>query len=582
MESNDGIKQLLGGLESRQDVATLLDVTDRQLRYLLYSPRYKKYEKFEIKKKMGGVRLIYSPSHALKNLQRRLNAILQQVYQPKPSTYGFVKGKGIVKNAEQHLRQKCVLNLDLKDFFSSINFGRVQGLLKAAPYNLLHEVATVLAQICCHEFEVDGQLNRRLPQGAPTSPVISNMICAPLDSQLQRLAKRHKCIYTRYADDITFSTSKSKFPSSLAFYSVGDEKWLLGKELLEVVEGNGFSVNEKKTRLATKYQHQEVTGITVNQTPNVKRNYVREIRSMLYVWRTHGLEKAEATFLEKFDKKHRLNSVTPSFKHVVKGKIEFLGAVKGKSDSIYIKFTDQLRDLAPELVSIDKLSNSPIVRAQIMTEGKTDVRHLEAALRSLQKKGLFSSLEIRFIDGLGDDNLKQRCSACCEVANQFPIIAIFDRDSPAILKDVHDDSKGFKRWGNKVYSFAIPKPTHRDNPDVCIELYYRDEEIMRLDPNGRRLFLNFEFNKTSYRHSENKSLSTIKSNEVNNKNNSLKIIDSAVYDDAHKNVALSKNDFAKYVLNLEPGFDDFDFSEFSAIFDVIEKILQLHNPDSAV
>ena len=110
VESNDEIKQLLGGLESRQDVATLLDVTDRQLRYLLYSPRYKKYEKFEIKKKTGGVRLIYSPNHALKDLQRKLNVILQQIYQPKPSTYGFVKGRGIVKNAEQHLRQKCVLN----------------------------------------------------------------------------------------------------------------------------------------------------------------------------------------------------------------------------------------------------------------------------------------------------------------------------------------------------------------------------------------------------------------------------------------------------------------------------------------
>ena len=585
VESNDEIKQLLGGLESRQDVATLLDVTDRQLRYLLYSPRYKKYEKFEIKKKTGGVRLIYSPNHALKDLQRKLNVILQQIYQPKPSTYGFVKGRGIVKNAEQHLRQKCVLNLDLKDFFSSINFGRVQGLLKAAPYNLRHEVATVLAQICCHEFEVDEQLNRRLPQGAPTSPVISNMICAPLDSQLQRLAKRHKCIYTRYADDITFSTSKSKFPFSLAFYSVGDKKWLLGKELLEVVEGNGFSVNEKKTRLATKYQHQEVTGITVNQDLNVKRDYVREIRSMLYVWRTHGLEKAEATFLEKFDKKHRLNSITPSFRSVVKGKIEFLGSVKGKSDPIYLKFTDELRVLAPELVSIDKLLNSPIVRAQIMTEGKTDIYHLRAAFSNLQKKGLFLSLAIDFVDlppeKQGDSNLEKHCESLCIVTPQFPVIAIFDRDNSAILKKVHDDSKGFKSWGNGVYSFALPVPSHRhEDPEVCIELYYSNEEVTRLNLQDRRLFLNSEFSKKSYRHSENKILSTTKFNEV--KNNSLKIIDSEVHDDADNNVALSKNDFAKCILNSNPGFDNFDFSEFSAIFEVIEKILQRHNLDSAV
>ena len=512
----------------------------------------------------------------------KLNAILQQVYQPKQSAYGFVLGKGIVENAEQHLRQKCVLNLDLKDFFSSINFARVQGLLKAEPYKLSHQVSTVLAQICCHEFELDEQLDTRLPQGAPTSPVISNMICASLDRKLQYLAKKHRCIYTRYADDITFSTSKSKIPSSLVFFSEKDDKWILGKELLEIIEGSGFAVNEKKVRLATKYQRQEVTGITVNQILNVKREYVRQIRAMLHAWEKYGLENAEFTFLEKFDKKHRLNSTRSSFQHVVKGKIEFLGSVKGKSDPIYIKFIEQLRVLAPELVSSSETVDSPVIRPQVMTEGKTDILHLKAALRSLKEKGAFPFLEIESVnlapEQQGDNNLEKHCVSLCTVAHQLPIIAIFDRDNPAILKKVHDDSRGFKSWGNGVYSFAIPVPAHRrENPDVCIEFYYSDEEIMRSNLQGRRLFLNSEFSQKSFRHKK-EGLSAGNVSYVKNK--SLKIIDAEVYDDNEKNVALSKNDFANCIFNLEQGFDNLDFSKFSAIFDVIEKILQLHSSNN--
>ena len=361
MENTSDIKQILSELKSGQDVARLLGISDGQLKYLLYSSRFIKYKKIEIKKKMGGVRLIHSPHHALKKLQRSLNSILVQVYQPKPSTYGFVSGKSIIKNAEQHLHQRYILNIDLKDFFPSINFSRVQGLFKAAPYNLSHDVSTVLAEICCHEFELDEQLNERLPQGAPTSPVVSNMICAELDTQLQHLAEAYKCIYTRYVDDITFSTSRPKFPPSLAFFLEKDDKWILGKELLEIIEGNGFFVNERKIRLATKHQHQEVTGITVNEFLNVKRSYVRQIRAMLYEWKTHGLEHAESTFLEKFDKKNRLDSSKASFPYVVQGKIEFLGSVKGKSDPIYVRFIDQLRVLAPELVSDLHPESSPRV-----------------------------------------------------------------------------------------------------------------------------------------------------------------------------------------------------------------------------
>ena len=112
-------------------------------------------------------------------------------------------------NAYIHKRRRYVLNLDLEDFFPSFNFGRVRGFFIKDKHFALHErVETIIAQIACHDNE--------LPQGSPCSPVISNLIAHLLDVRLARLAKAHKCTYSRYADDITFSTNRKEFPSDLA------------------------------------------------------------------------------------------------------------------------------------------------------------------------------------------------------------------------------------------------------------------------------------------------------------------------------------------------------------------------------
>src|SRR5690606_12917628 len=148
-------------------------------------------------------------------------------------------------------------------------------------YRLNDEVATILAQICCH--------NGILPQGAPTSPIISNMICVRLDAKLQQLAKEHQCTYSRYADDITFSTNRSSFPSALAYLSdIGQIE--IGNELSIIIEENGFQINPKKTRLQSKHQRQEVTGLTVNRYPNVQRRYIKQIRGILHAWKKYGLD----------------------------------------------------------------------------------------------------------------------------------------------------------------------------------------------------------------------------------------------------------------------------------------------------
>ncbi|HEY9605767.1 MAG TPA: reverse transcriptase domain-containing protein, partial [Allocoleopsis sp.] len=565
-------------LKTRQDVADLLEISDYQLRYHLYISRKKAYKTFTIPKKSGEARIIHTPITPLKIIQKKLNQILRCVYQPKPSTHGFAVGRSIITNASQHLRQRYILNLDIKDFFPSINFGRVRGLYMAFPYHCTEDVATVLAQICCYE--------NQLPQGAPTSPIVSNMICAQLDNQLQKLAKKYHCIYTRYADDITFSTSKPKFPPQLTYFSDKLEKLVIGDELEQIIDKNGFSINESKTRLKTKYKRQEVTGITVNEKLNVKRKAIRQVRAMLHAWEKYGLERAQAEFLIRFDKKQHFHKHQPSFKYIVRGKIEFIGKIRGKDDPIYLKFVRWLNKLAPELVNVSNiefnesslLDKYQINKISVWTEGKTDIKHLKAALRYLNNNGRTFNYEIEFKEDLdeqkqGSSELLKMCEQYCKSKHVQPIIAIFDRDEMNIIPKVHDEARGFKSWKNGVYSFALPIPQHRKKvKDLCIELYYRDFEIQRKDSEGRRLFLSNEFSSRSGRH-QVLDLTTDR-NKI--KSEQIKIIDSDVFDREDKNVALSKNSFADYILWGEEGFNDFDFEEFYEVFKTIDNILKFH------
>lgn len=332
-DSPESLREKFYSLKQPMDIADLLEVSYPRLVYHIYLVKPdKRYKTFEIPKK-SGVRQISTPITALKIIQAKLNQVLQTVYEIKPSVHGFVMGKNIVTNAQAHTKKRYVLNLDLTDFFPSINFGRVRGMFMATPYGLHPDVATVLAQICCH--------NNQLPQGAPSSPIVTNMICAKMDSQLQRLAKEYKATYTRYADDITFSTTLPKFPEELA-YIVAEEdvnKVFIGNRLLSIINDNGFEVNEKKIRLQSRANHQAVTGLTTNQFPNVDRNYVRHIRAMLHAWSKFGLQAAEQEYLTKYQTQSRLPTKDQAiFQQVLRGKIEFIAMVKGKDDPVYEKY----------------------------------------------------------------------------------------------------------------------------------------------------------------------------------------------------------------------------------------------------
>jgi RNA-directed DNA polymerase len=235
------------------DVAHIVGFKPSGLAYVLYKlPDAQKYTSFEIPKRGGGMRPIKAPAPPLRLLQRQLAKVLYSCIDEieksgkgrRSLAHGFERDRSIVTNASLHKRRRYVLNLDLEDFFPSFNFGRVRGFFIKDKHFALHEkVATVITQIACHDNE--------LPQGSPCSPVISNLIGHLLDVRMARLAKAQKCTYSRYADDITFSTNQKEFPSQLAAPLSETSQWQLGAVLVAEIERSGFRINQKKNAHAT-------------------------------------------------------------------------------------------------------------------------------------------------------------------------------------------------------------------------------------------------------------------------------------------------------------------------------------------
>lgn len=338
-------------LRSPEHVAELLEIPYAVLNYHLYvTPVSKQYRTFTIPKKSGGSREITAPVTTIKIIQKKLNKVLQEVwenlYKKKNSIHGFIYDKNVRTNAKVHENQEYVFNIDLLNFFPSINFGRVYGRFKTKPYNLPAKVAAVLSRICCYKCS-DRDF---LPQGAPTSPIISNIICDKMDNELYRFANNLDCSYTRYVDDITFSTDRPKFPEEMAIITPLDKGFRLkadvGQELNRIIEENGFKVNSSKVRIQHRNTRQKVTGLIVNKFPNISRRYTNQIRAMLHAWEVYNLAAAEKEFLEKYDRKKRWPFETGTlFKEVVKGKINFLKMVRGDQNLTYQKFCEKLASL---------------------------------------------------------------------------------------------------------------------------------------------------------------------------------------------------------------------------------------------
>ena len=281
----------LPALADAKALADAMGLALAELRFLAFDrplSRISHYQRFRIPKKTGGERLISAPMPRLKRAQYWiLDNILARV-PIHQAAHGFVPGRSILSNAAPHVGRDVVVNFDLKDFFPTLTWKRVRGKFRGLGYS--EAVATVLALICTEpdvdEIELDGQRlyakrgPRRLPQGAPTSPALTNLICLRLDQRLQGLAAKLGFTYTRYADDMTFSASGEPAKKTGA----------LLKFVGEIVTAEGFTVHPDKTRVMRCHRRQEVTGLTVNERIAVPRDTLRRFRALLHRIETTGPE----------------------------------------------------------------------------------------------------------------------------------------------------------------------------------------------------------------------------------------------------------------------------------------------------
>ena len=341
MKSKEDLLNLLNLIKRAEveelglDLSLFHPFTEKQLNYYC-NPKhsYHRYRIFKIKKKSGGFRQITAPrTQTFMMMLSAVNEILRSLYTPSDYAMGFADGRSVVSNATVHKGQNYVFNIDLKDFFPSIEQPRVWKRLQLAPLNFPIPIANLIAGLCSmketHTNE-DGTLKNKyvLPQGAPTSPIITNMICDKLDRRLAGLARRFGLQYTRYADDITFSSMHNVYQTNGVFRT----------ELARIITDQGFTMNENKTRLLKKGSRQEVTGIIVSDKLNVTRKYVRDIRNILYLWSRYGYNTAYSMFFPKYkEEKGHVKKGNPDMINVLDGKLMYLKMVKGSEDSVYQK-----------------------------------------------------------------------------------------------------------------------------------------------------------------------------------------------------------------------------------------------------
>jgi RNA-directed DNA polymerase len=341
------IRKRFANIESKTDLISLLNhvqplvfknptnlITLRDLNYFSNHKICKKrYYEFSIQKKDGTNRIINSPHNKLNKILKVLNFIIQCIFTPHDSANGFIKNKSVVHNAIVHTGKNYVFNIDLADFFHSFDRNMVKMAFYNYPFNLKKHkepLAFLLACLCTHPINFDGEMRIVLPQGSPTSPAISNTICKSLDRQLLSFANKLGANYSRYADDISFSADNNIFQN---------ERFL--ESLTKIIEStSNLKLNTDKTRLLYKSQQQTVTGLVVNEKVNVKRKYIKNIRMLLYYWERYGYEKANDIFIsDQFKLNNYIISLSNSNRllHHIHGKLLYLRMVKGYDNQTYLK-----------------------------------------------------------------------------------------------------------------------------------------------------------------------------------------------------------------------------------------------------
>lgn len=504
-------------LQTKDDFAKLLGLKSaKYINYLLYNIKTDNlYNSFTIPKKNGGERVIHAPKKELKFLQKKLSNVLWECYlesieskskdknfKTPVLSHAFEKGKSIITNSQMHRNKKYILNIDLKNFFDSFNFGRVRGFfIKDKDFTVSPEIATVIAQIACYQG--------KLPQGAPSSPIITNLITRILDYRIVKIAKKYRFTYSRYADDMTFSTNRELNSNKLRASKELDN---FLTELEEVIISSGFEINPKKTRLSNNMQRQEVTGLVVNKKINVKREYIKNTRAMAFQLYKDGafeIDKKPGTinqltgrfaFIFQID---QYNNYLLYKKSLIQNNLDAQKYLLGRNSSKkseskyywkYIFYNKDLRkelfdnkkhntyNLPTEFYSIGKEQKKTYMslfnsrekeykkflfykyffgndKPIIVTEGKTDPRYIKAALKKLYRK--YPEL----IEKVGNNFV-------------FKIEFLNHTNTIEYLFNVPEGGEGFKYW----YNYFSDKS------------YYNDEgkkKFFALDPEERILYANY-------------------------------------------------------------------------------------------
>ena len=560
-------------------VAAILGFKPSAVSYLLYVwPEATKYKTFDIPKRSGGVRQIAAPVDELKLLQRRLADVLQNCVDeinkankrsdddehPDRIAHGFKRKRSIVTNARRHRNKRFVFNLDLEDFFGTINFGRVRGFfLKDKNFALQPKVATILAQIACYK--------KALPQGSPCSPVISNLIGHVLDIHLAGLAARTGSTYTRYADDLTFSTNKQEFPSMVAKRKPGggDHVWVLGKELARLVTKSGFVINEKKTRMQYRDSRQEVTGLVVNSKVNVRREYRHTVRAMVHRLFSTGSFDFEYTTTDALGVK--TTTKTPGKPVQLHGMLGFIDGVdlfnkanlpKGPAKSLTSKEVMYRRFL---MFKEFYATTSPIV----VCEGKTDNVYIIHAIRSVA--ALYPKLATVAPSGKITSSIRRFKYSGSSTGRILGITGGSDH-LRNFIKVYRDELARFKAPG-KLHPVIILI----DNDDGAPKIYSLIKELTGTKPTGAEPFIHVAGN-----------LYVVPTPQLPPKNHSMieEFFDAATLATTYKgkpfdpsnnfNTAThyGKADFAYRVIR--PNADTIDFNGFKAILDRIVDVIDQH------
>ena len=304
-----------------------------------------------------------------------------------------MKGSSFVENARYHEGQRWVLNIDIKDFFPTIGFARVRGLFLSPLFGFNERVATILARCCTFE---DG-----LPQGARTSPILANYIAHNLDKKLISIANTERIKYSRYADDLTFSSSNRNLPQSLVKdfskkNSTGNIE--LGSMLIDAFAGAGFKINDKKVRLQFRQDRQEVTGLIVNQHTNVWRKDIARLRMKIYSAKRYGIPQAAALWLKSDEPASFVN-------HIV-GWLSFIRQVRGGDDPVLAKlcklaFEAKITNVSWIVETADMVREFDVFLSHA-SEDKPKVRQLKAKLEELGVSVFFDEDTIAWGDSIVD------------------------------------------------------------------------------------------------------------------------------------------------------------------------------------